>query len=605
MDPNTNTLSVVSGVKPQAKRTGKNIEKSLQTLVRKEVQKLTAKMPGSRVDKYGNSTAGIIDPTTIQQHIELYNKTKDLQSKEDALVDFMNSNAVAKQHRQLTALSKQFIAGDPEVTEAIQGLEKVLNPFANIRGKTLEPYGYSMQDKMQSKRYANAALNDFIAAKFNLPMEEALQLVKDAEVTIDDMTNKGITHRKIKELLAIDDWSTVARYAAPLLMKYTPQAAKWAWDKYILPKISSWSGGDEGFITEDSVDPMIAFKRSYLTGFNREVTGVRNVDRAEFKHPSTSAGVSTHSLKTHLCPEYYVHRQTTKYPEKTAVGSFMQEINVTTNTAGAALIFICPGCFANTGLTAPYTSVYNANTFSPDTMNQIGIPNAYTGPVSSILSTVSKRVRLCGFSLQVVPIVSYNTAGYIQLSYFSTSMTGSPGAPITEGSGYIPSDLSQAPYYSAGNNKTVYRMIALPNNQTIDGWTNPVGTDNLGTDTFAIMFTGFPSTVAAAKIQVFMTFEFIPRSNYNPICALSFPQQGPLTNEFLSAILARFPILQSLTNQDAKRFTDDLPDHTLSYDHLMQIVTDYARTQSTPPVQPIETTRQQPPVASMASFDIE
>lgn len=42
-----------------------------------------------------------------------------------------------------------------------------------------------------------------------------------------------MSHRKLRELLVIDDWATVAKFAWPYIQKYGKQAVDALWEKYI------------------------------------------------------------------------------------------------------------------------------------------------------------------------------------------------------------------------------------------------------------------------------------------------------------------------------------------------------------------------------------
>jgi hypothetical protein len=59
-----------------------------------------------------------------------------------------------------------------------------------------------------------------------------------------NVTDK-MSHRKLRELLMIDDWTTVAKWAWPYVQKYGKQAIDHLWEKYIGKKTfaeEDWGG---------------------------------------------------------------------------------------------------------------------------------------------------------------------------------------------------------------------------------------------------------------------------------------------------------------------------------------------------------------------------
>lgn len=59
-----------------------------------------------------------------------------------------------------------------------------------------------------------------------------------------------ISHSKLKMLIAMDDWGTVAKYAAPAIMKFGEEAIEKLWNRY-KPSIMKFLGHDIGLDEDD------------------------------------------------------------------------------------------------------------------------------------------------------------------------------------------------------------------------------------------------------------------------------------------------------------------------------------------------------------------
>jgi hypothetical protein len=43
----------------------------------------------------------------------------------------------------------------------------------------------------------------------------------------------GVSNKKLRELIMIDDWEQIAAFAAPYIMKYGKQGIDYLWDKFV------------------------------------------------------------------------------------------------------------------------------------------------------------------------------------------------------------------------------------------------------------------------------------------------------------------------------------------------------------------------------------
>lgn len=53
----------------------------------------------------------------------------------------------------------------------------------------------------------------------------------------------GIKNKKLRELVLLDDWGTIAKWAIPMIEKGGEKAIEWLWDKYA-PSIREMVGFD-------------------------------------------------------------------------------------------------------------------------------------------------------------------------------------------------------------------------------------------------------------------------------------------------------------------------------------------------------------------------
>jgi len=578
----------------------KGNDKPFQNIVDK-INKLSKKVDGIKLKDRPKrepikGQEGIIDPAAIKKSVDRYLAYKDNLPRRDAdLFEYMRSDPIAQKHEDFAEILEKAQNKDSPEYRAAMALGNYLEPLKNIRTQNLKNYGLKFADKSNDARYANAALDNYLYSKFDVAPEEMKNIEKELQQwVVATYGQKSITNKQLKRLLALDDFSSILGWALPHIKKYGAKAINWLHDKYIAPTLKEWEGNDEGINPIDAVDPMLSYKTSYIRGLNKEIPGVR----APNESITTSDSVSTHSLKTTICPESYVHRYATKFAEKTALGSYNYELSRTTNSAGNCLVIISPSAFFSTSTNM--VSTYNDTTLSIDTLNQVPNPDSVTCPISSMLTggvEVAKQVRLTGFSITVVPVVSYNTPGYIQLAYFTSGNANTLGVPTGPISGYVGADLPQAPFYSSGNNKTVYRMIALPNNTIAEGW------NVIGRDVFLLLLSGFTPNTTAVKIIMNISFEFLPRSPYYPICPVSVSQQGPLTGEFLMALIARYPLIQMLTLEDAKEFAAKIPDCQMGFNELLELIKGFVgkyKQKSTTPI----FANSEDMVGSIASFEV-
>jgi hypothetical protein len=453
-----------------------------------------------------------------------------------------------------------------------------MKPLSDIRTtelKDIDPT-FTYQDKQADSRLANTTIMDWDVAKFK-GIDKVKNIEKAALQLVQSWAKEGqtvtpVTKRKIKEIMALDDFASMAALIMPKLIEHGIPFLEKLWNTKVKPKLKSYFGGDEGMLPQDNpANPLQSQMMRYEPGFNKEVPGViapKISDRYDL--------VSPHHVKAVICPEMFAHRQSTKFPQKVALASAVLETTITVNATGSAGVYIdgVAGC----SIACIFTM--NDSTYTPTTGTQTAAATSTSGMFYSLVSAIG-QFRIVGFSVQVIPIISNNSAGAISMGYWPNTMgdvtiinpavtvntgvvTTNPAVPV--------SALVTSPYYTYGNARTSYRMISIPSDFTADTFVNSATTVNTspvnGTDIFYIGFTGFTASTSAAKIILSAVYDFKPTSAYSAICPQSYPQAGPMTNEVIATTTAAFPVLQALTLNDAKQIATSLPEESCSYSHI-------------------------------------
>jgi hypothetical protein len=413
--------------------------------------------------------------------------------------------------------------------------------------------------------------------KFDVPYEEYKQDLQDLETSAaawmrQDPNLAKVTNRKLRELMALDDWSDMAKVALPYIIKYGAPVVSKLWKKHVQPLHKKWfGGGDEGLNPIDQPEnPLQPYKEQRIGGLNRFAPGLTHLPFI-----GNSNSVSMHYLKAILCPEMYAHRQSTKYPTKVALATGIFEYSVAADAAGDFGVYVFPVNVVtgfNGAGSNPFICVLNAGTFDPVTGINGAAPTNVSGPLFS--SAAINRYRPVSAAVQVIPTVSFNTPGNISIGYFQSEPNSTINQVTSNSSPALPrADMANLPFYVTGNNKTTYRMITIPSDRTTDQfyWNNNNATGQMF-EAFYILGTGWTPNIGAIKISYTYVIDFVANGPSQPICPSAYPQTGPMTPELIAMVAASFPVIQTLTLSDAKRIAQLLPDQTVSFEEAHQIL---------------------------------
>lgn len=524
-----------------------------------------------------NDQEGIKDPGIIKSRVNRARQFKNnLKSRVEALQREIAQLKAPFGEKKTRDLAK--IYADPQsdqhelLMNTIQELRDYMEPLRNIRTKYLKTQGMTFADKNADKNEAFNALMEVDAKKMGKEPKDVPGEIRKLQLELKSMGIEGISNSVLRDLVALDDWSTVWNVAKPMLATYGLPILKDLYKRYVHPKIQSWVGGDEGLDMRDySNDPLRPSKQQYIAGLNKEVPGVT------LPRPTNLNAVSTHYLKSVVCPESYVHRATTKFPQKVSLASATVEYTVSVNSNGDAGIYIFSS--ANV-LTADSLLVANANTFNPDTSTNGASLTKKNGPLATSYSSI-KMGQLVSSSVTITPIISYNSAGSVRMAYYQRLVCS---GEATYGTPTItPNDLAVAPFYVTGNARNVYRMISVPSDTTADGFSTQLNVFGTSTsysadDVYCVLLTGFAASVPAVKVTWTAVLSFIPNNSAIPICPMAYPQSGPMSNEAIQAMFGRFPVIQSLTLNDAKKLATALPDYPISFEECEQVISATGKT---------------------------
>jgi hypothetical protein len=458
-----------------------------------------------------------------------------------------------------------------EDNEKLRATLDALDTRYREKGENWQDLGYTnFADRQVTKKIENQAINDYVQAKTgyvptaaNLDKLANLIGLKTIKLTPSHPTAMAaegeITHRTLKELIALDDWGSIAAVAIPLIEKYGSRGISWLWDKYVAKKPVKpfWEalGGDEGFIqTDQPQDPLKPYILARQPGVNFYKPGTEYTLACEDQYAAD--GANPDFLKSFFYPEKFNYRKSTKYPTKTALFGGVTEILATTaDTTGNVAVYIFPQnlwgsnangqLFAGQGAVIPSTGVLT-------TVASIAGP--LTVPVANF-----EQTRLNAFSIQVIPIVNNNQSGNIQLSYFQKPPNNTIIAGALATFAIPQTTLMNMPYLQQGNAYTSYRSIRVPSDSDDDVLVpnNSGAITSDFTEGWYLLFTGFPTTsgLGIAKIDCYFNGEFTPVSSSAPFCAQADAQAGAMTDEVIATTLRQFPILQSLTATDAEHLT--------------------------------------------------
>jgi hypothetical protein len=78
------------------------------------------------------------------------------------------------------------------------------------------------------------AMNKYVAQKVDVKLTgpKSLQDFYDQWI-LGHPDEKSITYRQWKEIVALDDWTSIAKTALPYIIEYGPKVVTSLWNKYI------------------------------------------------------------------------------------------------------------------------------------------------------------------------------------------------------------------------------------------------------------------------------------------------------------------------------------------------------------------------------------
>jgi len=121
-----------------------------------------------------------------------------------------------------------------------------------------------------------------------------------AELTKAGIDYKDIDDNILVDLVALDDWSAISKFAIPMITKYGLPILHDIYKSYVKPKVDKWMGGDEGLNPADWGNVLGPRRFTGIQGENIEYPGVKSV----FNQITTYDTVDPRSLASVIAPEF-------------------------------------------------------------------------------------------------------------------------------------------------------------------------------------------------------------------------------------------------------------------------------------------------------------
>lgn len=465
---------------------------------------------------------------------------KNLQTKRAELMDTMKLQPAMNQKEVLIAYKDDLNKNHNQVLQALSSLKSRISAL---------PQGY---------------VNQFALKKAHVQSVKALR----DQLSAAGVDTSTISTNDLLDLVALDDWSTIASVAWPLIKQYGVPMLRHLYSTYVKPKVDKFMGGDSGVNPADwgfngqfgsTLGPQ---KFTPVLGETVEMPGVKPVS----SHASSFNTVDPKSIASVLCPELYKHRYAFSQTQKVALAVTSLEISVSTNAAGAFGLVVYPLNIIGAGNNqlASYFAIFNDATFSVSSGSQTPSSAFAPGPLYSAISSI-QNARATSTSVVVNPIASFATAGALTLAFDNRNGLSNL-TNFTIGSTL--SDLKLFPFVTSFNTKTTARMITVSSDATDEDFR---ASGSYVAQKFVLMGSGLPASTEVVRVLVTAVSEFKPAMAALPICPLDYPRSGPLTEQFESMMFMRFPMLQSMDLAEAKQLTDSLPEGPTPFDTLLEL----------------------------------
>jgi len=453
--------------------------------------------------------------------------------------------------KSIQVLANAFKEGNQNLLETLSKLEQTIQP-KNVSSMDL---GVSLMDKRQNSRISNAAINDAVFDKTQMmPTAQNLEHLKQS-LGLDK-----ITHRKLKELILLDDWASIAQQAMPYILEYGAPAIQKLYKRYVEPTLRRFLGDDAGLDPNDFSNNNVSqpSKRSIIGGVTYESPSYPPIRLGQLALDA----VCTEAIATVVCPEEFRKRLPFNYPTRTAVTTGSTNFIGTTDAAGNLAIFINPwnpgvvsgaasGAFAllATGY-LPGGGSFTGNTF-------------INGSLSTSVANLS-TFKVTGFAVNVIPITSANNSqGDYEVGFFQNMNLATVQGTVPQQS------LQNCQYYQTGNALTSYRSIFLPDPYDE---LSPIGNTQIWNDFFMVLVTGAAALTPVVKIEISYVYEVVPNFTSQNIMAQDYATPGAFTLDAIAAMMYAAPGVQMLTYADAVAFATKINQADPRYDCVVNTI---------------------------------
>lgn len=494
-------------------------------------------------------------------------KAKALASKEDRKKEMRTYLQDGEQNkilgRKITDLLKDWQEGGNKqnvIKTAINQFEDFIKP----KNVTSSEMGLSYQDRLYADRQLNQAINELATEKMGYLVSSGNL---DTLLKAAGISKNSLSHRKLKELILLDDWDELAPMAEQAIYTGGPEALDILYDRYVrntgaslLPYSKSGlsiTDYSSNFTSEPS-------KTTRIPGHTTRHELLKTMTSYEFLTPDS---VSKDYLASVVCPERFTYRNPVIFPKRTALVSGSTGFILRSDANGNTGFYINPQnpAVATADLsTAAFFAVHDFTEFVPQT-------GAWTDATQVDPPLRAQRsnflfFRRCSCAVTVTPLQSQlNAAGNFQFAYFDIFGGGKPVVPQQ--------GLMQNSYYQTGNGMSTFRMIDLPiDNQPYMAW-RELNSEFSG-GMYGIL-TGCQPETNIAKVEIHYNYEIIPTATQTQFSVTDLPTPGVRTADFLSNLLQVLPGLQALSFEEALTLATRVRNAPPDYDALFEVIFNY------------------------------
>lgn len=343
-------------------------------------------------------------------------------------------------NQSIAQITTRYNDNDPSVRNAMAS-------FADIEFKdvTARDLGLTYAERQSLARDVYAAENAAIAAKIHaVPSSENLDRIiaflKGKGIPVD-----ALSHKKLRQLLLLDDWSSIFKTALPLIVQHGPALINKLWEHY-LPRIRDLAGMDAGLWEGDTPSfTGVPSRMSLWPGVSKDLATapITSLNTATMSHYPTE--VNADYIASVICPERYCERRYDPAPQRTSLVSGSIQYTLTTDSSGncQALLFVDNPFGSGSSLQNSYV-VHSPSGYNPTT----GALTAWTyglGPLATLSSQLIKS-RPSSVSCTFTPTLSQNN----NQGNVATAMFIDDTQP-TNVLGYSQAQILQNPFMSTGN----------------------------------------------------------------------------------------------------------------------------------------------------------